>query len=356
MSKTIKRVLLTGLMCLSASMASALPLKADAPQRYTVKEGDTLWHISERFTNDPWQWPEIWYLNRQIEDPHLIFPGDELALIEVNGERRVTVVKRGQSARTVKLSPSSEPGTMRLHPTVRVEPIEAAIPAIPMDAVRGFLRNHRVVQPKELDNAPRVLAGSEGRILMGAGSTVYARGKALEKVASAYSIYRRGQVYRDPETEEVLGLEALDIGQGRVTDVNGDILTMELERTNQHVSAGDLLLQTEDRRILSRFIPKSPKGDVEGQILAVSGGVSQVGQFDVVVLNRGEREGLEPGSVLLVKKAGEVVYDRAEDEYVRLPAERAGMMMVFRTYDKMSYGLIMRATKPLRVGDRFSAP
>ncbi|GGY49741.1 hypothetical protein GCM10011297_23400 [Bacterioplanes sanyensis] len=355
MSKTIKRVLLTGLLCLSTTVA-ALPLKADAPERYQVKDGDTLWDISERFTNDPWQWPEIWYLNRQIEDPHLIFPGDMLALIDVNGERRVTVVKRGDSARTIKLSPGSEPGTMKMHPTVRVEPIESAIPAIPMDAIRGFLRDHRVVGPKELDNAPRVLAGQEGRILMGAGGTVYARGKIGNKVAAAYSIYRRGQVYRDPETDEVLGLEALDIGQGRVTAVDDDILTLELERTNQHVSVGDLLLQTEDRRLMSRFIPQSPKQDVSGQILAVSGGVSQVGQFDVVVLNRGERDGLEAGSVLLVNKAGEVVYDRAEDEYVRLPSERAGIMMVFRTYEKMSYGLIMRATKALRVGDQFVSP
>lgn len=355
MSKTIKRVLLTGLLCLSTTVA-ALPLKADAPQRYTVKDGDTLWHISERFTDDPWQWPEIWYLNRQIEDPHLIFPGDELALIDVGGETRVTVVKRGQSARTVKLSPGSEPGTMKMHPMVRVEPIESAIPAIPMDAVRGFLRDHRVVDAKQLDEAPRVLSGSDGHLLMGAGSTIYARGEIGEQVAAAYSIYRRGQVYIDPKTEEVLGLEALDIGQGRVTDVNDDILTLKLERTNQQVSVGDRLLQTEDRTLLSRFIPKAPQREVDGQILAVSGGVSQVGQFDVVALNRGERDGLEAGSVLLVKKQGDVVYDRAVDEYVRLPSERAGVMMVFRTYEKMSYGLIMRATKPLRVGDHFSSP
>ena len=344
MSKTFSRIVVAALMSLSVSV-SALTLKPDAPQRYVVQKGDTLWGISERFTSDPWQWPEIWYQNDQIKDPHLIFPGDIIGLVEVNGETRLTVMRRGQDSRTVKLTP-----------TARIEPIESAIPAIPMDAIHGFLRDHRVVDPLALERAPRVLSGADDRILMGAGGVVYARGELEGEAASAYAIYRRGQIYRDPETDEILGLEALDIGQGRVLAVNEDILTLELERTNQHVAIGDRLLETEDRNLISRFIPKAPNMDVDGRILAVSGGVSQVGQFDVVVLNRGERDGLEPGSVLLVKKDGGIVYDRQAGERVRLPAERAGSMMVFRTFEKLSYALIMRATKPLRVNDYFESP
>ncbi|MCD8523830.1 MAG: LysM peptidoglycan-binding domain-containing protein [Saccharospirillaceae bacterium] len=351
MSKTIKRILVAGLMCLSTG-AMALDLKSDAPQRYVVKQGDTLWDISERFTNDPWQWPEIWYQNGQIQDPHLIFPGDEIGLVSVDGETRVTVTKRGEASRTVKLSP----GTVKMQPTARVEPIESAIPAIPQDAIRGFLREHRVVAPVILEKAPRVISGSDARILMGAGGKVYARGDFGPQVASAYGVFRKGQVYRDPETGEVLGLEALDIGLGRVIAHDDDIVTLELERTNQQVSVGDLLLPTEDRDLIANFYPKSPDRAVLGQILAVSGGVTQVGQFDVVVLNRGERDGLEPGSVLLIKKAGAVVYDRAAAERVRLPEERAGSLMVFRTFEKLSYGLIMRATQPLRVGDKVETP
>lgn len=344
MSKTIKGILVAGLMGLSVS-AMALTLKTDAPQHYTVKKGDTLWNISERFTNDPWQWPEIWYQNDQIKDPHLIFPGDEIGLVTINGEQRVTVTKRGEASRTVKLQP-----------TARIEPIESAIPAIPQDAIRSFLRDNRVVAPEIIAKAPRVLAGTDSRILMGAGGTVYGRGDFGPETAAAYGIFRKGQVYRDPATDEVLGLEAVEIGIGRVKAEKGDIVTLELERTNQQVAIGDMLLPTEDRDLIANFYPKAPAGAVNGQILAVNGGVTQVGQYDVVVLNRGERDGLSPGSVLNVMKAGEIVYDRVAGEKVRLPEERAGSLMVFRSFEKMSYGLIMRASRPLRVGDKVENP
>ena len=351
MSKTIKGILVAGLMGISAG-AFALTLKTDAPQTYVVKKGDTLWDISERFTNDPWEWPEIWYQNEQIRNPHLIYPGDEIGLIMVNGETRVAVTRRGDASRTVKLSP----GTVKMQPTARVEPIESAIPAIPQDAIRGFLREHRVVDARTLEKAPRILSGADSRILMGAGGKVYGRGDFGDKIAAAYGVFRKGQVYRDPETGEVLGLEATDIGLGRVLAHDGDIVTLELERTNQQVGIGDLLLPTEDRDLIANFYPKPPKKPLTGQILAVSGGVAQVGQYDVVVLNRGERDGIEPGSVLVVKKTGEIVYDRIAGEKIRLPAERAGTLMVFRSFEKLSYGLIMRATRPLRVGDKIESP
>ena len=351
MSKTIKGILIAGLMGLSVGV-SALTLKADAPQTYVVKKGDTLWGISERFTSDPWQWPEIWYQNDQIKNHHLIYPGDEIGLIQVNGETRLTVTRRGDASRTYKMSP----GTVKMQPTARVEPIESAIPAIPQDAIQGFLSHNRVVAVEELDNAPKVIAGADGRLIMGAGGKLYARGDFGEDVARAYGIYRKGQVYVDPETEEVLGLEATEIGVGSVSGYDGDIVTLELERTVQQVSIGDVLLPTDDREIISNYYPKPPKDSLTGQILAVDGGVSQVGQFDVVVINRGEREGLEPGSVLLIKRKGEIVYDRTAGERVRLPAERAGSLLVFLAYEKMSYGLIMRATRPLRVGDEVVGP
>jgi len=350
MSKTFKRFLLAGLVTVSAT-AAALDVKPDAPQRYQVQEGDTLWSIAERYAEDAWQWPEIWYQNPQIKDPHLIFPGDELGLVTVNGETRATVVKRGVASRTVKLSP----GVVKMQPTARIEPIESAIPAIPLDAIRGFLREHRVVDGEELSKAPRIISGSNEHILMGAGETVYARGDFSEAEA-AYGIFRQGQVYVDPKSGEVLGAEALDVGLARVDAIDGGIATLTLDRTNQQVSVGDRLLATEDRELIARYYPKPPSADVEGQILAVSGGVTQVGQYDVVVLNRGERDKLEPGSVLVIEKAGAVVYDRVAGEHVRLPKTRAGTLMVFRTFDKLSYALVMRATSPLRVGDHFATP
>jgi len=351
MSKTFKRLLLCGLAAFSAA-TTALEVKSGAPERYVVQEGDTLWDIAERYADDAWQWPEIWYQNNQIENPHLIFPGDEIGLVNIDGETKATVVKRGAASRTVKLSP----GVVKMQPVARVEPIESAIPAIPLDAIRGFLREHRVVDSDVLRKAPRILSGTDNRILMGAGNKVYARGDFSEEPAAAYGVFRQSQVYRDPETKEVLGLEALDIGLARVLEIDDEIMTLNLERTNQQVAVGDRLLPTEDRELIARYYPKPPAEDIHGQILAVSGGVSQVGQYDVVVLNRGERDQLEPGAVLVIEKAGNVIYDRLAGEKVRLPNTRAGTLMVFRTFDKLSYALVMRATSPLRVGDQFVTP
>ena len=351
MSKTIKRLLVTGLMCLSAG-ASALELRADAPERYTVQKGDTLWDIAERFTGNAWEWPEIWYQNDQINNPHLIYPGDMIGLIDVDGQKKLTVMERGQASRTIKL----RPGDVKMSPSARVQPIEAAIAAIPMDAIQGFLRDHRIVEPEELAKAPYIVSGADGRVLMGAGTKVYARGKVDGQLASAYGIFRKGDVFVDPVTDEVLGMEATDIGKASVETVEGDVITLMLEKTNQQVSTRDRLLETEDRELKSRFIPKAPGQRIAGEILAVTNGVSHVGQFDVVALNRGERDGMDVGHVMLIKKAGEVVYDPVEKEKIRLPAENAGSMMVFRVYEKMSYALIMRAQRPLKVGDYFESP
>lgn len=351
MSKTFKRLLIAGLLVLSAQV-SALTLLPDAPEQYVVQKGDTLWAISERFTSNPWQWPEIWYINEQIENPHLIFPGDVIGLMQVDGQTRVGVVRRGVASRTIKLSP----GLVKLQPVARIEPIESAIPAIPVGAIQGFLRDHRVVTSKDLQGAPRILSGDDNHLVMGAGSRVYARGNFDDRSSAAYGIFRRSQLYTDPETDEVLGLEALDIGLARVESLQGDIATMSLERTNQQVVIGDVLLPTEDRDLVTQFFPKSPKRKTMGRILAVSGGVTQVGQFDVVVINRGERDYLEAGDVLVIKKQGAVVYDRIAGEKVRLPEERAGTMMVFRTFGKLSYALVMRASRALRVGDKFESP
>lgn len=353
MSKTLARAISLALLCFSAFQmpVSALELLPSAPQQYVVVKGDTLWSIAGRFTSSPWQWPEIWYQNRQIDNPDLIFPGDRIGLVEVNGETRVGVISRGVASRTVKLSP----GTVRMQPAVRIEPIESAIPAIPAGAIRGFLNENRVVTEKELRDAPHILSGEADHMLVGSGSKIYARGQ-FSNSATAYGVYRRGQVYRDPDTGEVLGLEAIHLGLARVITLDEDIATLELERTHQHVSVGDLLLPTEDRKVVTRFFPKAPYYDLSGKIMAVSGGLSQVGQYDVVVLNQGERDGIQIGDVLLIKKAGAIVMDRVNNERVRLPEERAGTLMVFRMYEKISYALVMRATQPLRVGDKFVTP
>ncbi|WP_203299155.1 LysM peptidoglycan-binding domain-containing protein [Marinobacter sediminum] len=325
---------------LFTSWAHAAPeLRSDHPERYTVVKGDTLWDISGRFLNNPWYWPEIWHVNPQVKNPHLIYPGDRLALVYIDGKPRVTKVA---SSDVVKLSPQ-----------IRSEAIDTPIPAIPLDAISSFLTDTRIVTPAELNAAPYVLEGEDGRIITGAGDRVYARG---DKPADKVGIFRRTKEFVDPESGEFLGLEARSIGAGNVTAENGDVLTLRLTKSNQEIRIGDRLLTSVNRPIATSFVPSAPEQDVEGQMIAVDGGVSQIGQYDVVTINRGERDGLEPGNVMSVLKSGNMVRDPVTGETIELPSERAGLMMIFQAYEKMSYGLVLQATRPLSVGDKVTNP
>ena len=236
---------------------------------------------------------------------------------------------------------------------MRSEPIDTPIPAIPLDAISSFLTDTRIVDVEALNGAPYVLEGEDGRIITGAGDRIYARG---EKPADNVGVFRRSKEFRDPETGEFLGLEARSIARGEVIAENKDVLTLRLKQSNEEVRIGDRLLVGEERRITTSFVPSSPDSDIEAQMISVDGGVSQIGQFDVVAINRGEREGLKPGNVMAVLKSGNLVRDPVTNETIELPSERAGLMMVFQTYEKMSYGLILQATRPLSVGDKVTNP
>ena len=344
MSKTV-RYLITAFFLVVSTISHGLALKEGAPERYTVQKGDTLWGISERFTNDAWQWPNIWYQNDQIENPHLIFPGDILGLMMIGGEVKVAVVKRGEESRTVKMTP-----------TARIEPIESAIPTIPMDAIMPFITRNRIVEAGELEKAPYILSAGGGRIMNGAGGTAYGRGDFSEGTANAYGLFRASIVYKDPITEEVLGLEAKEIGLANVISNEKDIVKLELVKTSQQVVEGDRLLTTENRQIVTRFQPKAPDEYIDGFIISVPGGVTQIGQYSMIVINKGKRDGITEGAMLDIMKRGEIVRDRTKEEKVRLPAEKAGQLMVFRAYEKLSYALVTKATRSLNVGDQVRSP
>ena len=322
-------------------------LKDSHPDRYTVVKGDTLWDISDKFLQNPWMWPEIWHVNPQIDNPHLIYPGDVIKLIYLDGRPRLTV----ERTRTVKMSP----GTVKLSPTVHVMPLGEAIPAIPLDVIDTFLSRSRVVMPLDIDRAPYVLAGADRRLIVGAGDQMYARGD-FPANQPVYGVYRRGQTFVDPDTDEVLGLEALDIGTAKLRAVNDDVGTLAVTRTTEEIRIEDRLMPHEERAVDSTFYPSSPEDEIRGVILAVEGGVSQIGKMDVVVINRGRREGLEIGNVMAIYKEGEKVRDRITNEVVALPDERAGLLMVFRTYEKLSYALVLESDKPLAVADRVRNP
>jgi len=318
--------------CLTTAWAAAEEpeLKDDYPATYTVKEGDTLWDISGVFLRNPWMWPEIWQVNPQIKNPHLIYPGDRLRMIYIDGRPVLT------------LQPSGE---VRLSPSIISEPMGNAIPAIPLDAIAQFLTGSRVLQQGLLENSPYVVSGAGGRIITAPGDDIYVRGEVDESV-KIFGIYRMGKIYRDPVTEEILGRQAKEIGTARLDDVEGDIHTMNLIRTNSEVRIGDHVLPSSEFRIQSVFHPSAPEDDVEGVIMAVEGGVSQVGNLSVVALNLGARDNLQDGTVLAIFKKGETIRDRVTNETITLPAERSGLLMIFRTFDKMSYAIILRASRP----------
>lgn len=312
----------------------------DVPDRYTVKRGDTLWDISEHFLKSPWLWPEIWYVNPQVRNPHLIYPGDVIRLVYIDGKPRLMV----ERSRDIKLTPQ-----------VREVPYADAIPALPLEAINNFLSRNRVVDDGVLEAAPYVLAGSEQHLLTGAGQDFYARG-ALEPNVQVFGVYRKGDPYVDPNTQEVLGIRAKDVGSAKLKATEDDISTLGATRSEEEIRIMDRLLPHEERKIDSTFYPNEPESDINGLIISVEDGVSQVGRLDVVAINRGEREGLSIGNVLAIYKTGETVKDRVTNKYVTLPAERAGLLMVFRTFDKMSYGLVLRADRPLKVLDQVKNP
>jgi hypothetical protein len=325
-------------------------LKPGHPDTYVVQKGDTLWGISGRFLQKPWQWPEVWRVNPQIENPHLIYPGDVIRLVYIDGQPAL-VLERGAAGRTYKMSPSTD---TKLEPQIRAEPLEAAIPAIRLDAVQGFLVQNRVVTPEVLDAAPHVIEGESERIVLGAGDRVYVRGALPD--SQSYNFVRKGPLYVDPDTGELLGQEATYIGLGRVVAEDVAVSTFFVSSTREEVQIGDRVLATEERRVESTFFPSAPKGQVNGEIISVFGGVTQVGQFDVVVINRGEREGMEVGNVLAIYKRGALTKDRIVGDMVRLPSERAGLMMLFRVFDKLSYALVLATERPLAVEDEVRNP
>jgi len=314
--------------------------KEGHPKTYVVVKGDTLWSIAGVFLQSPWQWQEIWYSNRQIDNPDLIYPGDVLNLVYIDGQPKL-VLNRNKN--------------IKLTPKVRISELDLAIPAIPLAAVAPFLINSRVVEQGVLKNAPYVLAGKGGSIVSGAGDQLFARGEFTAE-QDTFGIFRPGQVFIDPETEEMLGYQAVAIANAQVIELNKDIATLALNQTTQEVRRSDRLLEEEERIINSSFHPSTPEREINGRIIAVEGGVSQIGSMNSVVLNRGLRDGLDIGHVLAIYKVGEQVRDPVSKEIVKVPDSREGILMVFRSFEKVSYALVMKATKPLSVMDRVENP
>ena len=325
-------------------MAKPVRLAPTAPDRYVVQRGDTLWDISGKFLTDPWYWPEIWYANPQIDNPHLIYPGDVISMIYVDGQPRL-ILERGDSS------------VVRLSPSVRSESLDDAILTVPYEHIQAFLSKPSVLDRKTVEEAPYILTTREGHLVHGAGTEVYVRG-AEGSETGTFTVMHVGDELRDPDDGDLLGYEGIYVGEGTIKR-DGDPATMLLNQTQREALNGDKLLAAVQEYPL-RFTPRSPDEPVEGRIVSVTDGVSIVGAYQIVTLNMGTNDGIEPGHVLAVFQAGRVAKDRFANrgffrgyfpEKVDLPEEYAGHMMVFRSFDDISYGLIVKAKSEIHVLD-----
>lgn len=385
-----KLLLLVALLAFAvASTAQENTLREDHPQEYVVQKGDTLWDIASRFLKSPWLWPEIWHANPQIDNPHLIYPGDRISLVYVDGEPRLTL-DRGERP-TVKLSPE-----------VRRRERPEAIRTIPLSAIRPYLRDVRVLSEDELDGLPYIVTHREQKLVAAEGGETYARGLDAEP-GTRVVIARPGHVYREVESEpprtevdtwkvgggntvsgqldrafekiafweddsRVLGYEVLTVAEGDVI-AGGDPATIRISASDREAKAGDVVLVAEGTDFDARFMPKAGPRDMGATVIALADTFYGAGQYQVLALDKGEADGVQVGHVLRAYRPGARVRDKIahpsgdmdtlfspDDARYDLPETYSGEVMVFRTFDHISYALVMEAEQPVRVYDRLEAP
>jgi hypothetical protein len=356
-----------------------MAFKADAPDRYVVVRGDTLWGISERFTDSPWRWPEIWNFNReQIRNPHWIYPGDVIVLDRVSGTLSIagadgkpaTPGEPRDPAGRPEARPEARPdlgvgsavGTVKLSPRVRAESTARdAIPSIPPSAIEPFLSRPLVIEPDGLDNAPTIIATEDNRVIIEAGNQAYVRGMGDSKEENWF-IYRRGKVLVDPDTKVTLGYEAIYLGTARVTRA-GDPATVRLTTVTQEVGTGDKLLPAGVPEV-PKYAPHAPAVFMQGRVIGIYGGLGKVGEAgpqQIITLNRGRSDGVEVGHVFALYRPGPLIADASvktggKPVTFKLPDERYGLAFVFRIYDRVSYALVMRISKPVNPLDVVQTP
>ncbi|MEQ1598965.1 MAG: LysM peptidoglycan-binding domain-containing protein [Methylotenera sp.] len=379
-------ITLVALACLSFNViADEIQLQKNHPDRYTVVKGDTLWGISGKFLKDPWQWPKVWKMNReQIKNPHLIYPGDVVALDTSSGSPQLRLLHE----------------TVTLEPGVRIEELDKeAIFTISPSVITPFLSQPLLIENGKLDSAPRIISGQDNRVILSPGTRVYIS-EIKEGEGTHWNIYRPGEQLIDPDTKEVLGTEAIYLGD---TDIAryGAPATGDIVRAKEEIFTKDRLVVSPDE-FKSSFVPHAPETQINGRIMRIYGGVAEGGPNTVVSINRGKSDGLEEGHVLAINRYGKVIKDpeykkpdsnsvvpeekklkelnfdvktgpdgkkivnfekepvqtqvKMEPGQVKLPDERVGLLMVFRTFDRVSYGLIMNSTDSIYTLDAVQTP
>lgn len=373
------------LLCCLASIARAddIALKENHPDRHVVVKGDTLWDISAKFLKDPWRWPQLWNMNRdQIRNPHLIYPGDVVVLDTSNGEARLKLLRE----------------TITLEPGTRIEPLQKQpIPTIAPSVIAPFLSQPLVIEPDGMASSPSIVGTQEERLIMAPGTKIYAN--HIEEGAKLnWQVFRPGKDLVDPDSKELLGVEAIYLGDAKLIRI-GDPSTLEVIKAKEDIYKGDKLIQAPDK-LLTSFTPRTPEGDIQGRIISALGGNAELGPNNIVAINRGSEDGLEEGHVLAIHSQGArskvqtpkkresvsegpTAYfnlERDEDGQlardeegriqvrvgnsadsetsttIQLPDERVGLVMIFRTFERVSYGLIMKAERPVHVLDKVQIP
>jgi LysM repeat protein len=338
----------SGSQAAPAPAPTAEVIKPSAPTQYTVKRGDTLWGISNVFLKNPWEWPEIWYVNPKIQNPHRIYPGDVLVLAyDKGGHPQVTI---GMA------------GALHLNPSLRSTPLDDAIPTIPLASIAAFLSRPAMLARDDVKKAPYVLAFPDEHQAGGNDQIVYARGLAASPAGSRYSVMHIGDPIVDPESGKTLGYEGIYAATAVVQRPAAVTRTVLVDAARETLR-GDCMVPDTGTTPLN-FFPRAPSQKVRGQIISVIDNVELIGQYDIVAINRGGRDGVGPGTVLAIDEAGDVVPDRGPASYadtdrnaigltksVRLPTGRAGTLLVFKSYDDMSFGLVIGASTPMRVAD-----
>jgi hypothetical protein len=393
-------LLMTPLAPAPALGADASALQEGAPDQYIVVPGDTLWGISGRFLKDTWRWPELWRMNQeQLRNPHRIYPGDVIVLDRAGAEVQLRLLKADDPAAVAAAAAAAAAApprdTVKLSPRVRAEPLaDKAIPAISPSAIEPFLSRPLVVGQDELDSAPFVLANQENRVAIGAGNVAYVQGLGYDK-GDVWQVFRRGDALIDPDTDEILGYQATYLGEARVIR-RGDPATIEITKSAQEIYAGDRMLPAAKEVPTFSYVPRAPWKPVRGRVMSTYGSLGETGPLGIVALSKGSKDGLEVGHVLAIYRSQTTqrygtrmaplygahgpsgsdsprayyseeitprdapLYQRGrritEADAAKLPDERFGLVMVFRTFDRAAFGLVMQASRPVAVNDLVTNP
>ncbi len=352
--------LLVPLLFSMSGWAETIKVKPEHPDQYTVVKGDTLWGIAGKFLHNPAQWPKVWQENKQLKNPNLIYPGDVIYFSLVNGKPRLSrtpfpsIQKQGQASSEI----AAEHEQKLFQPHIRETPIEEAIKLIPVESIAPFLTTPRVVGKNELRNAPYIVQMAGEHLVAGAGDRIYARA-IMEPQNLVYTVFRKGKTYTDPFSKEILGYEAQYIATATLQKT-GDPATLLITESDREIRRGDRLLSVREGEVALNYFPKPPKEKITGRIISVLEGVYEIGQYDLVVLNKGNADGLRSGHVLDIYQNRAIVSDpfasRNKSASVKLPDEYAGTLMVFRTFERISYALVMNAVGAIHLLDKVTTP